>query len=252
MNGLSELTIIRHLQMHKHQHTESELAHLRPLPQLLRSARTDIKQLRRVVSASVSETAKVKGSLVSAEDDKFKLKSSNVELLQAKNKKDNKIFSLDEKLRALQEKVRTETAAKEKVIEETIKLEDRMAMLRKRCNQMEKSLNSERAMNQQLRKECSLKEEECELMATMVSSPSAIMRLGMGENRSAAQGKLQQEQRGGGTGDARDGEDNMQALLDALQNAELEASLNRGFVSADESSRPDDALEQRSVFVPAM
>ena len=236
-----------------HQHTESELAHLRPLPQLLRSARTDIKQLRRVVSASVSETAKVKGSLVSAEDDKFKLKSSNVELLQAKNKKDNKIFSLDEKLRALQEKVRTETAAKEKVVEETIKLEDRMAMLRKRCNQMEKSLNSERAMNQQLRKECSLKEEECELMATMVSSPSAIMRLGMGENRSAAQGKLQQEQRGGGgTGDARDGEDNMQALLDALQNAELEASLNRGFVSADESSRPDDALEQRSVFVPAM
>ena len=194
----------------------------------------------------MGETARAKGSLAIAEGDAFRLKSSNAELLAAKNRKDSRIFTLDERLRSLQDRLRTETAAKEKVVDETIKLEDRMAMLRRRCAQVERSLGNERAVSEQLRRECLLKEEECELMATMVSSPSAIMRLGAGAGGgkpAAVQQPPQAAEAGGGDANS------MQALLEALQqSAELEASLNGG-IGDDESARAGDALEQQSVFV---
>ena len=195
----------------------------------------------------MGETARAKGSLAIAEGDAFRLKSSNAELLAAKNRKDSRIFTLDERLRSLQDRLRTETAAKEKVVDETIKLEDRMAMLRRRCAQVERSLGNERAVSEQLRRECLLKEEECELMATMVSSPSAIMRLGAGAGGAKPPPAVQQPPQAAeaGGGDA----NSMQALLEALQqSAELEASLNGG-IGDDESARAGDALEQQSVFV---
>ena len=80
-------------------------------------------------------------------------------------------------------------------------------------------------------------------MATMVSSPSAIMRLGAGAGGGKPAAVQQPPQAGGGDANS------MQALLEALQqSAELEASLNGG-IGDDESARAGDALEQQSVFV---
>ena len=220
---------------------------------MLRNARTDIKNLRRTVNASVSETAQMKSSLLTAEDDKFKLKSNNVELMQLKNKKVNKIFTLEERLKSANEKLQLEVTAKAKVIEETIKLEDRMAMLRMRCRQMEKNLSHEKRIKESLMKECAMKEEECALMASMVSNPSAILSLENNSNSVKVNGKQQKVVKVKDASAETSAKNDMDSLIEALENVEnenvemfeLEATLN----NLRDQTGCDHELEQKSEFV---
>ena len=207
--------------------------------------------MRRIVNASVGETALVKESLTNVEGDKFKLKSDNCELMQAKNKRDSKIFSLEEKLREANAAIKSEVSAKAKVADEIIKLEDRMSMLRKRCSKMERALASERAAVDKLKRECAFKEEECALMASMVSAPAAIVKLGgSGAMRNGTKTAVVRGTTGGGDDDDESGEVN--SLIKALQGADFdeeeqvfEATLN----NLDNIEHDDVILEQKSQLV---
>ena len=232
---------------------ESELTQLRPLPALLRSARADIKQMRRIVNASVGETALVKESLTNVEGDKFKLKSDNCELMQAKNKRDSKIFSLEERLREANAAIKSEAGAKAKVADEMIKLEDRMAMLRKRCAKMERALASERAAVDKLKRECALKEEECALMASMVSAPAAIVKLGGGANMgNRSKKKMVMAGAGGDDNDDDDDDDengDVNSLIKALQASEYDEDEHAFEATLNNLEHEDVILEQKSQLV---
>lgn len=200
--------------------------------------------MRRIVNASVGETALVKESLTNMEGAKFKLKSDNCELMQAKNKKDSKIFSLEERLREANAAIKSEAGAKAKVADEIVKLEDRMAMLRKRCAKMERALASERAAVDKLKRECALKEEECALMASMVSAPAAIVKLGGGDGTGNGKKMLA----GAGYDDDNENGD-VDSLIKALQASEYDED-EHAFEATLNNLEPNDViLEQKSQLV---
>ncbi|EEH56678.1 uncharacterized protein MICPUCDRAFT_58910 [Micromonas pusilla CCMP1545] len=137
------------------------------------------KKLREQTKA-IEEVAAFKEKVSSHADEVTRLKHTKAELLQRNLKRDHRIESLAKKLREVTKQRDDEMSGRAKLEEENVKLEERCRMLRKRNAHLERGtrvedkerdavieeLQEDRA---RLTSEIAIKEEECHMLAAMVS-----------------------------------------------------------------------------------
>lgn len=127
-----------------------------------------------------SEAKKLAERVSTLEAEARELQSQRRELLHRTVKRDHRIDSLTKKLAGVAKEAEAEAAQRAKLEEEALRLEERLRVSRKRATALEgKSKVSEREMDKmveelqaerlQLMMEIDIKEEECHMLAAMVS-----------------------------------------------------------------------------------
>ena len=131
---------------------------------LLQRAESEAFQRARAEDAAAATGA----SLQASEAAYAALREDHRALRSTKIRRDHKADRLHEKVAGLTHKLEEQTKLREKREEDLAGLEDRMRVIRRKNEALERSVARERALREEAGREMQIKEEECRLMANII------------------------------------------------------------------------------------
>ena len=131
---------------------------------LLQRAESEAFQRARAEDAAAATGA----SLQASEAAYAALREDHRALRSTKIRRDHKADRLHEKVAELSHKLEEQTKLREKREEDLAGLEDRMRVIRRKNEALERSVARERALREEAGREMQIKEEECRLMANII------------------------------------------------------------------------------------